>query len=134
VTRERLLAASAERKTSVFRVMHHTDVLASFQTRTREAIQAFTAFVDRVREPLGGEHPISLESWAQQWLEETGYLEDLRRQEKDPEVAENRVKNLREMLTDLDGPVPPDPAASARPTLPATTGAPETASMPTWPT
>jgi DNA helicase-2/ATP-dependent DNA helicase PcrA len=103
VTLERLLAFSAERNTSVHAVMRHTDVLASFQNRTADAIRSFTLFIDRIRQPLLGMERISLSDWADAWLKETGYLEDLRRQEKDPETADNRARNLSELVASLDG-------------------------------
>ncbi len=103
VTMERLLAFSAERKTSVFAVMRHTDVLASFQERTRDAIRGFVAFIERIREPILLPERISLTQWADAWLKETRYLDDLRRMEKDPETADGRVRNVCEMVADLDG-------------------------------
>lgn len=103
VTMERLLAYSAERRTSVHAVMRHTDVLASFQTRTAEAIRNFLAFIDRIRQPILVPDRVSLSAWADGWLRETGYLEDLRRQEKDPEVADNRARNISELVDMLDG-------------------------------
>lgn len=106
VTMERLLAASTERKSSVFTVMKHTDVLASFQARTREALTNFGTWLEKFRQPLLAEEPISLGSWATEWLEESGFYEELRKMDKDPQTAEGRVKNIRELLTDLDGPKP----------------------------
>src|SRR6185503_8410200 len=46
VTMERLLAASQERHCSVFSAMKHTDVQASFATKTREALVEFIHFVE----------------------------------------------------------------------------------------
>ena len=48
----------------------------------------------------------SLQQWADHWLDEAGYIVDLRRSEKNAETAENRVRNLKELLADLDA----DPA------------------------
>jgi superfamily I DNA/RNA helicase len=108
VTRERLLAASAERDASVYAVMRHTDVLESFQPRTQTALQNFIELIERLRAPILANHPLSLRTWAESWLTEIGYIEDLRRSEKDPEVADNRVKNLRDLVLDLDGKGTPD--------------------------
>ena len=44
----------------------------------------------------------SLSSWAAHFLSEIGYLEDLRRSEKDAEAAENRVRNLKDLIATLD--------------------------------
>jgi len=57
VTMERLLAASHERKASVFATMKNPAVTATFQTRTRESIEAFVEFVERTRAGLR-EHPL----------------------------------------------------------------------------
>jgi superfamily I DNA/RNA helicase len=59
VTMERLLAFSSERHTSVHAVMKHTDVQASFQPRTAEAIRTLLAFIDRIREPILGMQRVS---------------------------------------------------------------------------
>ena len=103
VTMERLLGLSSDRKASVWTILRHTDVLGSFQARTADAIRSFHAFVERTREPVLGLGRISLSEWADGWLRETGYLDDLRRSEKDPEVADNRVRNVMELVAALDG-------------------------------
>ena len=54
VTMERLLAASHERKGSVFTAMKNPSVTTTFQTRTRESIEAFVEFIERTRDELGG--------------------------------------------------------------------------------
>jgi DNA helicase II / ATP-dependent DNA helicase PcrA len=103
VTMERLLAASQERHCSVFSAMKHTDVQASFQTKTREAISEFVTFVEQVRQQLEAETPpASLTQWAEKFIAHTGYLEDLRRSEKNIETADNRVRNIKDLLADLD--------------------------------
>jgi DNA helicase II / ATP-dependent DNA helicase PcrA len=115
VTMERLLAFSSERNTSVHAVMKHTDVQASFQARTGEAIRQLVAFIDRMRQPLLGMERVSLSAWADGWLKETGYLEDLRRQDKDPEVADNRARNISELVASLDGGEVRTPRPAAKP-------------------
>ena len=44
----------------------------------------------------------ALQVWAQRFLAETGYLDELRRSEKDAEIAENRVRNLQDLLASMD--------------------------------
>ncbi len=122
VTMERLLGLSADRKSSVWTILRHTDVLASFPSRTADAIRSFHAFVERVREPILGTGRISLTDWADGWLRETGYLEELRRSEKDPEVGDNRVRNVMELVATLDG-------GDARPFLAAKAAAPKGPSL-----
>ncbi len=104
VTMERLLAASQERRASVFAAMSHADVQSAFQTKTRESIQAFIELVERVRGQLDQDQSPdhSLVHWAEKFLEETGYIEELRRSEKTPEAAESRVRNLKDLVATLD--------------------------------
>ena len=106
-TMQRLLAHSQERHCSVYTVMRHTDVLASFAAKARESIQEFCGLVDRMRAACENDEKLSLQLWAEKWLDDTGYLAELRRTEKDPEAAEGRIRNLRDLTSTLDG-VPPD--------------------------
>jgi len=106
VTMERLLAASHERKGSVFAAMHNPVVQASFQARTRQSIEEFVALIERTRgvlhNPEFAHDPQGLEKWANHFLNEIGYLEDLRRSEKNIEVADARVRSVKELVADLD--------------------------------
>ncbi|MGA3145231.1 MAG: UvrD-helicase domain-containing protein [Verrucomicrobiota bacterium] len=118
VTMERLLAASHERKGSVFAAMKNPAVQVTFQTKARESIEAFVAFIEKTRAQLGGRagsplpaaagaHGVtrptfSLQSWAEHFLDETGYFAELKRLEKNSENAEDRIRNLRELTATLD--------------------------------
>ena len=102
VTMERLLAASQERHASVYTAMRHTDVQESFQARTRESLCTFLELIEGVRARLGAGQDLSLASWADSFLQETGYIEELRRSEKNVESGENRVRNLKELVATLD--------------------------------
>jgi superfamily I DNA/RNA helicase len=132
VTMERLLAASQERKGSVFAVMKNPAVQVTFQTKARVSIEAFVKFVERIRGQLesragvppalralqrehknennfadfvgGGrlEARPTLQSWAEHFLDETGYFAELKRLEKNTENAEDRIRNLRELTATLD--------------------------------
>ncbi len=99
VTMERLISASHERNCSVFAAMRHTDVQSSFVARTREAIESFLELVERQRSKLQTRQISSLASWARTFIEEIGYSAEVRRMEKTPEAADNRLENLR-ALTD----------------------------------
>ncbi|MGA2748278.1 MAG: UvrD-helicase domain-containing protein [Verrucomicrobiota bacterium] len=109
VTMERLLAASQERNCPVYSAMRHTDVQAGFAPKTRESIRAFIEFIERQRARLASGQIASLAAWAADFLQETGYEGDLRRGEKNPETADNRVENLRELVATLPA-AGPDPA------------------------
>ena len=104
VTMERLLAASHERKSSVFAAMKSPVTQMTFQTKTRESIESFVAFIERTAAQLQhpADSPRPLQSWSEKFLDEIGYFGELRRGEKDAEAAENRIRNLREMIATLD--------------------------------
>jgi superfamily I DNA/RNA helicase len=115
VTMERLLAASHERKGSVFSVMKNPAVTATFQARTRESIEAFAEFIERTRATLTGNtdqsptldpRPSTLSGWADGFLDEIGYFNELRRTEKTPEASENRIRNLKELMATMDESTP----------------------------
>jgi len=102
VTMERLLAASQERHCSVYAAMRHTDVQAGMAARARESLQEFLAFIEQTRAQLQSEGDFPLRTWAERFLETAGYLADLKRSEKNVETAENRVRNLKELVAELD--------------------------------
>jgi superfamily I DNA/RNA helicase len=102
VTMERLLAASHERKGSVFTAMKNPVVQMEFQTKTRESIERFVEFIERMGALLHHDHSLRLQAWGDKFLDEIGYFNELRRGEKDAEAAENRIRNLRELIATLD--------------------------------
>ena len=110
-TRERLLAASQERQCSVYSVMQREDVQASFTANACERILAFLDLIDRARKKLQSPAPLPLHAWTQQFFQEIGYLDEIRRQEKDSDTGENRIRNVKELLATLDreesGALPP---------------------------
>ncbi len=108
VTMERLLGASHERKCSVFEAMKNPVVLATFQARTRESVEAFIHFVERTRGLLLSPQGTAgtqgfLQNWANHFLDEIGYFNELRRSEKTAEASEARIRSLKELLLTLDG-------------------------------
>jgi superfamily I DNA/RNA helicase len=44
-----------------------------------------------------------LQTWADNFLNETGYFAELQRLDKDPEVSEVRMRSLRELMATMDG-------------------------------
>ena len=104
VTMERLLGASHERSCSVFTAMKNPLVTTTFQTATRKNIEAFVEFIERTQLELQTtDNNFRLQGWADNFLNETGYLAELRRLDKDPEVAEGRIRSLRELIATMDG-------------------------------
>ncbi|MDC0050792.1 UvrD-helicase domain-containing protein [Verrucomicrobia bacterium] len=101
VTMERLLGASQERDCSVWKAMKNDLVIHEFQPRTRKSIEVFVGLIEDFRAPLG-ETELSLASWADKFLDEIDYAAELRKGEKDPENAENRMRNLRDLISTMD--------------------------------
>lgn len=101
VTMERLLGASQERDCSVWKAMKNDLVIHEFQPRTRKSIEAFVGLIEDFRSPLG-ETELSLASWADKFLDKIDYAAELRKGEKDPENAENRMRNLRDLISTMD--------------------------------
>ncbi len=111
VTMQRLLAASQERKGSVFSAMKNPLALTGFAARTRESVESFVQLLEdqrgRLLDAERAKDPHALQTWAGALLDDTGYFAELRRSEKDPEAAENRVRNLKELIATLDGDTAP---------------------------
>jgi superfamily I DNA/RNA helicase len=104
VTMERLVQASQERHCSVYKVMTNPSVVAAFQRPAREAIEAFTGWLERTRDSLRTEQgSLPLSVWADRFLAETGYFAELVRLEKNKESAEARVRSLRELIGTMAG-------------------------------
>lgn len=103
VTMERLLGASHERHCSVFTVMKHTDVQGMFVQRTRESINTFIGLIEEIRSEVADKPVAALSAWAEKTITDIGYIDELRRSEKNVETADNRVRNVKEILADLDG-------------------------------
>ncbi|MDA1277199.1 MAG: UvrD-helicase domain-containing protein [Verrucomicrobia bacterium] len=97
-TMERLLAASQEREASVYAAMRHTDVQDRFLKRTRDSICEFLSWIEQTRAPLTQTDPMPLPQWASAFLTEIEYWTELRRSEKNPETAESRVQNLKDLI------------------------------------
>jgi superfamily I DNA/RNA helicase len=106
VTMERLLAASHERGCSVFTAMKNPLVTTTLQTNTRKCIEAFVEFIEQTQAQLQSAGGLTLATWAENFLNETGYFAELHRAEKNPEVSEARVRNLRELVATMNGSAP----------------------------
>ncbi len=102
VTMERLLGASHERHCSVFTAMKHTDVQGMFVQRTRDSINTFLGLIEEIRAELAENAYPSLGPWAEKLLADIGYIDELRRSEKNVETADNRVRNVKELVAELD--------------------------------
>lgn len=106
-TMQKLLTASHERSCSVYSAMQHTDVRSQFQKRTCGAMDRFLELLNETKEELHGDSlvhlPTGLADWAESFLKEIDYYNDLRRSEKNEETAENRIRALRDLIGSMDG-------------------------------
>ena len=115
VTMERLLASSQERKCSVFVAMKNPVVAATFQANARGSIENFVQLIESTRDRLQASAPSPgqnwLQIWANQFMDEVGYFNELRRSEKNVETAEARIRNVRDLTADFaDQNLSTDPA------------------------
>lgn len=106
-TLQRLLSESQAHHHSVFSTMTDESVAGTLGPRARQNVADFVEFVNQTRaalnEPGQAPDPLALETWAQHFLTAIGYFDELRRIEKDPENAENRVMNLKDIMAGMDG-------------------------------
>ena len=81
-------------------LMAQAGALAALVPRTRDAVARFVELVQRQEAALR-EGALSPRQWAENFVREIAYEAELRRGEKTPEAADNRVRNLRELLATL---------------------------------
>jgi superfamily I DNA/RNA helicase len=96
-TVETATAWSAQHRCSVFAALQSADFRATLTKRVCASIDAFTALLDRfetrLNQPLTNQCDVLRE-----FIKETGYVEDLRRTCKTPQEADDRERNIQEML------------------------------------
>ena len=105
-TMEKLLGLSQERDCTVFAAMRDESALGQFKKRTVDSILDFVELVETVNErlnrPIAVQPANPLKVWCTAWLDEVGLFREIRRMEKDEETAENRVRNIVDLLDSLD--------------------------------
>jgi superfamily I DNA/RNA helicase len=118
-----LLQASHERKCPVFAVMQNPVVTANLPAKARQCVERFVELIERTRafaaETMVESREVEkrLKSWAERFLDEIGYLDELRRSEKNEENAKNRLRNLQELIGTMDGQSESEFDSSAAPLL-----------------
>jgi len=100
-TMERLLGASHEHRSSVYAVMQSQTEAAGISGRAQASVREFVEFVERTRGRLRAPG-VRLRGWAEEFLREAGYVEELRGSEKTAEAGENRVRNLMDLVGTMD--------------------------------
>ena len=105
-TMEKLLQLSQVRRCSVFAVMRDKEALGGFRERTLDAILDFVELVDihhdRLMQPVVAHPENPLKAWSATWLAEVGLFNEIRRIEKNEETAENKVRNIVDLLDTMD--------------------------------
>ena len=105
-TMEKLLQLSQVRRCSVFAVMRDKEALGGFRERTLDAILDFVELVDihhdRLMQPVVAHPENPLKSWSATWLAEVSLFNEIRRIEKNEETAENKVRNIVDLLDTMD--------------------------------
>jgi DNA helicase II / ATP-dependent DNA helicase PcrA len=118
-----LLQASHERKCPVFEAMQNPVVTASLSAKARQCVESFAAFLERTREQAtqtmveSSEAGQRLKAWGERFLDEIGYMEELRRSEKTEENAKNRMRNLQDLLGTMESRDESEPGGSSAPLL-----------------
>ena len=110
VTMERILAASQERKCSVFAAMKNPvrrDKLPNQRPVVHRTVRGSSLNGRKLElqiDALSAHAPAPLQILAtNEFLDEIGYSKELKRSEKNPETAEGRIRNLMELTASLDG-------------------------------
>tara|TARA_B100001540_G_scaffold104961_1_gene94696 strand:- start:561 stop:2603 length:2043 start_codon:yes stop_codon:yes gene_type:complete len=105
-TMEKLLQLSQMRKCSVFSVMRDKDALEGFRDRTVGAILDFVELIKvhhaKLMQPVIAHPKSPLKAWCSAWLAEVELFREIRRIEKNEESAENKVRNIIDLLDTMD--------------------------------
>jgi superfamily I DNA/RNA helicase len=102
VMMERLLAASQQHQCSVYAVMKHAAVREQLNARTRESLQDFLDLLGENQALLHREGAADLALWAERFLASIDYFSELRHSEKNVETAENRIRNLKDLISTMN--------------------------------
>ena len=105
-TMEKLLNLSQVRKCSVFSIMRDKNALEEFRPRTKESILDFVELIqihhDKLMQPIAVHPEGPLKAWCSTWLAEVELFREIRRVEKNEESAENKVRNIIDLLDTMD--------------------------------
>jgi DNA helicase II / ATP-dependent DNA helicase PcrA len=101
-TMELLLGRSHLHECPVFTAMRSPECLVDLAPRARDSVARFVRLIDATRADLQSRDAGCLRAWAERFFEETGYFTELRRAEKDQDAAEQRIRNLKDLIASLD--------------------------------
>ncbi len=100
-TAQILLALSQEHQCPVFDVMQQSGHRSDLSKPALRGIESFLALIQTAQVDLDRKGLI-LSDWAQRFLDSIRYYDDLRRLEKNPEVADARIQNIEDLIAMMD--------------------------------
>jgi superfamily I DNA/RNA helicase len=101
-TMEVLLGRSHLHQCPVFTAMRSPECLVDLAPRARDSVARFVRLIDSTRGDVQSREAGSLRAWAERFFDESGYFTELRRAEKDQDTAEQRIRNLKDLMASLD--------------------------------
>lgn len=103
-TMEKILHFSQRLNKSVFGAMSNLQSLNEVSEQAKKSASEFVSLVNQMRKHLNKKpsKPDELQGILVRFFEETGYFEELKRYDKDPETAENRAQNIKDLLVNID--------------------------------
>jgi len=101
-TMQTLLQLSQDRNTSVWSVMHHSDLESHLRAAASKSRRAFVSLIEDQRRFLQEENKMGLAHWARSFFDHIGYFTELKHSEKDPKIAENRMQSAQELVSSID--------------------------------
>ena len=96
-----LLALSQEHQRPVIEIMMQSQHRSDLSRQAIRGIDELTSLIQHFNNEL--QRPgLSLSEWAQQLLDQTRYLDELRRHEKNKDIADARVQNVLDLIASMD--------------------------------
>ncbi len=101
---EKLLHISQNLNCSVFSAMMNSQALKELPERAIAAVVDFILLINNTRKQLKNKASKNneLEELLINYFDQIGYFQELKRYDKNPEAAENRLQNIRDFLNGID--------------------------------
>ncbi len=101
---EKILHISQKLNSSVFSAMMNSQALNELPGRVIEAVSDFVSLIDNTRKQLNNKTSKNneLEELLVNFFDRIGYFQELKRYDKNPEGAENRLQNIKDFLSGID--------------------------------
>ncbi len=100
-TAQTLLALSQEHQCPVIEIMMKSENRSDLSRQAKRGIAELSSLISHFHQEL--KRPgLNLSTWAQTLLDQTRYLDELRRLEKNQDVADARVQNVQDLVDSMD--------------------------------